>query len=239
MKFKKDSFFIHIIANVVIVAAVGLLVLGSFAGMGVITASVSGNAIYRGNETQKRVTFMFNVYWGTEYIEGILDTLDAYNVKTTFFIGGSWADDNNTLLKEIVARGHEIGSHGYHHRDHSKLSIKENEQEIEVTGRLIKAVTGIEPSLFAPPSGAIGTNMFNVCESLGYKVIMWSKDTIDWRDKDSNLVYKRAVKNLQNGDLVLMHPTAHTLAALSDILKYVSDSGFKAVTVTENITEAY
>ena len=70
---------------------------------------------------------------------------------------------------------------------------------------------------------------------MGYKVIMWSKDTVDWRDKDSDLIYKRATSNLSNGDLVLMHPEEHTLRALGDILDYYKSRGFSAVTVGENI----
>ena len=64
---------------------------------------------------------------------------------------------------------------------------------------------------------------------------MWSKDTIDWRDKDSSLVYKRATNNLTNGDLILMHPKEHTLNALKDMLEYCIENGFSVVTVSQNI----
>ena len=65
---------------------------------------------------------------------------------------------------------------------------------------------------------------------------MWSKDTIDWRDKDADLVFKRATKDIKGGDFILMHPTAHTLEALPRILDYYKELGIKSVTVTENIT---
>ena len=64
---------------------------------------------------------------------------------------------------------------------------------------------------------------------------MWSKDTIDWRDKDQDKIYSRATKNLKNGDLVLMHPTEATLAVLDKIIKYYKRQGFSVVTVSENI----
>ena len=64
---------------------------------------------------------------------------------------------------------------------------------------------------------------------------MWSKDTIDWRDKDSNLVYKRATNNVTNGDLILMHPKEHTLKALPKILDYFDKIGLKQVKVSQNI----
>jgi len=89
---------------------------------------------------------------------------------------------------------------------------------------------------FAPPSGAIGASMLKVCEQLSMKVIMWSKDTIDWRDKDYNLIFKRATQNIENGDLVLMHPTEHTVKALPLILTYYKQNGFKAVNLSVNLT---
>ena len=64
---------------------------------------------------------------------------------------------------------------------------------------------------------------------------MWSKDTIDWRDKDESLVFSRATKNLKGGDLILMHPTEHTKNALKKILDYYKENGFSAVTVSEHI----
>ena len=65
---------------------------------------------------------------------------------------------------------------------------------------------------------------------------MWSKDTIDWRDKDTQLIVKRATSNVKNGDLVLMHPTKNTADALGTILKFYIENGFKVVPVGENIT---
>lgn len=234
----KDKVFENIVANLVIVAVIAVLVTGAFLSDGAVPAAVGGKAIYHGNTSEPRVTLMVNVYWGTEYITPMLDIFDAYGVKTTFFIGGVWASKNNDLVKEISARGHEIGNHGYLHLDHGKLSEFRNIEEIELTSRLIKELTGRPTSLFAPPSGAIGSNMFKACEKTGHTVIMWSRDTIDWRDKDKDLVYKRATNGIQNGDLVLMHPTAHTLEALPSILKYYKQNGFSVTTVSNNIAQS-
>lgn len=232
---KKDKAFVHIVANIVIVCVIALLIMGTYLSNGTMPVSAGNKAIYHGNTSEPRVSLMFNVYWGTEYIIPILDVLDAYQVKTTFFIGGVWAAKNYDLLKEISDRGHELGNHGYLHLDHSKLTQQRNKEEIELTGKLIHSVTGKQTNLFAPPSGAMGSNMFRTCDSMGYTVIMWSRDTIDWRDKDKSLVYKRANNGIQNGDLVLMHPTAHTLAALPLILDYYKSKGLSATTVSNNI----
>jgi hypothetical protein len=67
---------------------------------------------------------------------------------------------------------------------------------------------------------------------------MWTRDTIDWRDKDATTVYNRAIKGMSGGDLILMHPTEHTLEALPLMLEYVNANGFAAVAVGENLKSA-
>ena len=193
------------------------------------------SAIYNGNRDKPNVSLMFNVYENTEIVEGIVDLLNERGVKATFFVGGCWADDNSETLKKIVGSGHEIGNHGYFHKDHKTLDYEKNKEEIYTTELITYALCGVKTRLFAPPSGSFGAETLSAADDLGYKVIMWSKDTIDWRDKDSELIYKRATSNLSNGDLVLMHPEKHTLEALSDILDYYESKGFSAVTVGENM----
>lgn len=231
----KKSLVISIVSNLVIVLIIGLVFIGSLSSVGVSLVNGKNNAIYRGNQAEKNVTPMFNVYWGTEYIEGILQVLESRNVKTTFFVGGSWVTKNPETLKLIVEKGHEIGTHGYFHRNAEELNYKQNVDEIEMSCRIIEQYIGYRPTLFAPPSGSISNDMFSVCKDMNMSVIMWSKDTIDWRDKDDNLVLKRATSDIQNGELILMHPTAHTLRALPKILDYYSENGFDIVTVSKNI----
>ena len=219
--------------------ALVLLVVGAicFVPYGVATSGkLTDRVYYSGNTDSRYVSLMFNVYWGTEYIPQILDTLDEYEVKATFFIGGSWADDNAQTLREIVDRGHELGNHGYFHKDQSKLSEAENVSEIDVCGKLVKQLAEVSPVLFAPPSGAYGEAAVDAAESLGYKVILWSKDTIDWRDHDQTLIYRRATQNVKGGDLILAHPTKETAAALPSILRYYRDNNWMQVTVGENIS---
>lgn len=216
--------------------ALVLIVVGTVCFIPAVSSvsGVDGKVYYKGN-SEDGVSLMFNVYWGTEQVYGILDVLDEYGVKATFFLGGSWADDNVACVKEIAARGHEIGSHGYFHRDHDKLTLKENKDEIKSSVDFINAATGGTVTLFAPPSGAYNDDTVTSAESLGLKTVMWSKDTIDWRDKNKADCYRRATEGAKGGDLVLMHPMAHTLEALPEILTYYREHDLKAITVSENI----
>ncbi len=201
-----------------------------------ISSGAGAGAIYNGNRDGNGVSLMFNVYENTQVVNGILDKLKEHGVKATFFVGGCWADDNGETLCRIVQEGHEIGNHGYFHKDHKKLSDEDNRQEIYLTGEIVGALCGAKTTLFAPPSGSFSTTTLQVADELGYKVIMWSKDTIDWRDSDKNLIVSRATKNLQSGDFILMHPKEHTLSVLESIIEKIKGAGFNFVTVSQNLS---
>lgn len=203
------------------------------------TNSVSSNnekAIYSGNTNNNNVSLMINVYWGDEYIEPMLDCLNQNNIKATFFVGGVWVSKNNEMLKKIYSLGHEIGNHGYFHKDHTTLSDNKNQEEIYQTHLLVKELIGIDMTLFAPPSGAYNNKTLSIANDLGYKTIMWSKDTIDWRDNDENLIFSRATNNPKNGDLILMHPTEATLKALPNIINFYKNNNYNLTTVSENLS---
>ena len=233
---QNKTFFIHIVSNIVIVVLILFTVIvTSNTNFIKLTSGEGYYAIYSGNPNNKNVSLMINVYWGTEYVEPMLEILLEKNAKATFFVGGTWANSNPDMLEKIYESGNEIGNHGYYHKDHTRITKERNKEEIDITHQLIKTLINYEMTLFAPPSGAFNNTTLEVASSLGYKTIMWSKDTIDWRDKNSTLVYNRAVKNPQNGDLILMHPTEHTLAALADIIDFYQTNQFHLVTVSENI----
>ncbi len=191
--------------------------------------------IYKGSQNNKAAALMINVYEGADVVVQFLEIFRNYSVKATFFIGGVWAEKNAEVIQKISAEGHEIGCHGYLHKDHKKLSIEQNKEEIVKTNRLLKEITGKPVSLFAPPSGSYGENTVAACRALGQKMILWTKDTIDWRDKDVSLLVKRATKNISSGDLILMHPKEQTLRALPKIIEAYLAKGLSPLTVSEVI----
>lgn len=234
---KRRSRTIAAITNCILLVIIALVGTVCFLPRTESVAGVEDEVYYQGC-SEDGVSLMFNVYWGTKEVNAILDVLDEYGAKATFFIGGSWADDNVDCLKEIAARGHELGSHGYFHRDHDKLDYAGNLQEIKTSIDFIKEATGVSVTLFAPPSGAYNDDTVNAARELGLKTVMWSKDTIDWRDKDEAVCLTRATKDVKGGDLILMHPMAHTLKALPAILKYYREANLRTVTVSENIAKS-
>ncbi len=223
----------RIIANIVIVFMfVTLIALGA-SNVKAQKVQADSRVIYAGNLDNVNVCFMINVYQGNEYVKDMLDILDIYKVKTTFFVGGCWAVNNIDLVREIYLRGHEIGNHGFYHKEQDKLNYDANRQEIKLCHDVISKNLGLEMTLFAPPSGAYSKTTVDAACELNYSTIMWTHDTIDWRDQDENLIYKRASKDLSNGDLILMHPTEKSVAAFKDILAYAINNGFNPTTVSE------
>lgn len=227
--------FISAATNAVLILVILAVSLVGFLGAGAVAVSRGGENLYYGAENGGGVSLMFNVYENTENVEKILDILDEYGAQATFFIGGSWADDNVDCVREIYSRGHEVASHGYFHKDHSRMSYEENLQEIRPSVKLLDMICSAHISLFAPPSGAFNEDTVAACASLGLKVIMWTRDTIDWRDKDEALIVKRATENLKSGEFVLLHPKDWTVAALPKILSYIGESGLTALSVSRNI----
>lgn len=225
---KKSLIKANIVIAVMLISLIGL----SISNAKTLSVQADSRVIYSGNAKSNNVCFMINVYQGNEYVEDILDILDLYKVKTTFFVGGSWAVKNVDLVKEIYTRGHELGNHGFYHKDQDTLDYDANVQEIEMCHKVVSENLGVEMSLFAPPSGAYSVTTVDAATSLNYRTIMWTRDTVDWRDQDEDLIFKRATKDMANGDLILMHPTEKTVQALTNILSTAINNGFNPTTVS-------
>lgn len=194
---------------------------------------------------EKALALTINVDWGEEYIPGILEALDQGQAKATFFLTGRWASKNPELVKEILARGHEIGNHGYSHPHPDRLSVTANEQEVIKTEKIIEDLTGHKTRYYAPPYGEKGAPGLKAAENLGYQTILWTLDTVDWRPESSpEIIAQRilypsirfGIKPKKQGAIVLMHPKENTLKALPRILKELNREGFRMLKLSELIT---
>lgn len=233
ISYRKKAIVTNFVLAIIIVS---VLLVGATQEKSVIISSSSDYRVfYNGDKNGGNVALMFNVYENTEVVEGIIDLLSKNGVKATFFVGGCWADDNSKTLKSIIEHGFELGNHGYFHKDHKKLSREKNLEEIQSCDKIVKSLSGYKMNLFAPPSGSFGKETLKAVSDLSYHTIMWSKDTIDWRDSDEKLIIKRATETIQSGDLILMHPKTHTLKALEQIIKIIKNKNLKMVTVSECI----
>jgi probable sporulation protein (polysaccharide deacetylase family) len=193
--------------------------------------------IYRGNPQKPMVAFLINVAWGNEYIPGILKTLDEHQTKATFFFDGSWVKKNPDLAKMIKEAGHEIGNHAYSHPDLKQRSVAQTTEELQKTNDVIKATLGITPMWFAPPSGSFNEATIQVADQLDMKTILWTVDTVDWRKPATSEMVRRVVSKVENGSMVLMHPTKSTAEGMERMITDIKAKGLQLGTVSDLISE--
>lgn len=217
-----------IVSNICLAAVVFAVACVCLYPVGVSTSGGSGRILAEGDRGGAQISLLLSVYEGEEYIPPILDVLDEYGAKATFFVGGSWADGHAGALREIASRGHEVGNFGYFERDMSALPQEKCEQELRLCGALVEALTGARPSLFLPPCGAYGDGLLDAAEALGYTPVLWSKDTAC---ADAALVCERAAEG-EAGDFVRLLPSAETLSALPSVLRGFEERGLSAVTLS-------
>ncbi len=192
--------------------------------------------ISRVDTKEKKVALTFDVAWGSENIEEILDILDKHNVKVTFFLVGSWIDDNEELVKEIHNRGHEIGNHSNTHSSFPDISNDEKVEEIISTGNKIKNLTGEDVNLFRPPFGHIDKDTMDTCKSLGYYTLKWDVDSGDWKNIGSVNVVERVSKNTHCGSIVLFHANVKNVGTyLEDSIANLEKKKFSMVKVSDLI----
>lgn len=217
----------------VILACMAILFLLKFVvnlGNGPVTAAMA--PVYQGSIREKKIALTFNVVWGEEYIPQIIESLSDNKVPATFFIGGQWAEDFPELAGKIALAGYEVGSHGYSHPHPDRISRSANIDEIKKTESVLLRVTGLKPTLFAPPYGERGDVVLKAAEEAGYTTILWSIDTIDWQRPDPSIIVRRVTEKAHNGAIVLMHPTAPTVHALPLMIKELKKQGYELVKVS-------
>lgn len=185
---------------------------------------------------EKKVSFGINCAWGNDDIEQILDTLDQYQIKATFFLVGEWCEKFPESVKMISDRGHEIGNHSDTHPDMPSLSREQIVEEIESCSDKIEAITQKRPKLFRAPSGSYNNTVVDTARELGYEVIQWDCDSLDWKGLTPAEMQSRIFGKIQFGSILLFHnDTDYTAQALPDIIKQVQAEGYQIVPVGELI----
>nr|WP_239432818.1 polysaccharide deacetylase family protein [Sporosarcina sp. ACRSL] len=193
--------------------------------------------IFRGNPEKPMVSLNINVAWGNEYIPTILNVLNEHQVKATFFFDGSWTKKNPDLALMIYNEGHEIGNHAYSHPDLQKRSRTETMEEISKTNDVIEKTIGFKPKWFAPPSGSFNQQTVDVAHELQMKTILWTVDTVDWKKPSPTEMVNRVVSKVENGAMILMHPTEPVAQGLSAMIADIKAKGYQLGTVSELMSE--
>lgn len=194
--------------------------------------------IYCVQTDEKKVSLSFDAAWGAEDSIKILDILDKHNVKVTFFMTGGWVKEYPDVVKEIRARGHDLGNHSENHKQMSKLTPEQNKEEIQKVHDKVKELTGYDMFLFRPPYGDYDSEMIKTVYGMGYYPIQWSIDSLDWKDYGVDSIIKKVVqnKNLTGGAIILCHNGAkYTADALDSLITGIKEKGYEFVPISEMI----
>lgn len=192
-------------------------------------------AVWQGNPGKKAVSLAINVAWGEEHLPAMLDALAANGARTTFFLVGRWAERFPDDVRNIAAAGHELAIHGYDDRvQPSDLSPEQLAEDITKAARIVEEIAGTSGvRYFSPHLMEINRSIIETATNLGFRPVMYSLDTIDWQRPAPEVLVSRVLDNVENGDIILMHPTEPTAAALPAILAGLKQQGYQVVTISE------
>jgi len=193
--------------------------------------------IYSVECQDKKCAITINCAWGADDIPDILDTLDKYNAKATFFIVGLWAEKYPDMVKLIDERGHTIANHGYSHAHMAQIPEAKIKEEIERCTEVLEKITGKKTDLFRAPYGEYNTETIKTASKLGYYTIQWDVDSLDWKKSMTKEdIFRRVTQRVNYGSIILFHnDTSYTAEVLPSILEYLRNNGYECVSVSDLI----
>lgn len=174
--------------------------------------------------------------WGNEDTQTLIDILEQYRVKTTFFVVGDWVDKYPESVKALHDAGHEIMSHSAHHDHYNSLSAQQIADDLKKSCDKIETVTGVRPTLVRCPYGEYDNHVIQTVRESGMEPIQWDVDSLDWKGISAEEITRRITSKVQPGSIVLFHNAAeHTPAALPGILENLIGQGYAIFPISQLI----
>jgi len=253
IKFKKNlprfiKTGLAVVATLLLTAIITDKVTGGAVNTALETNSVfsSAGSLFREKELpiycvktdKKQIALTFDGAWGNEDTSTLLSILERQNVTATFFFTGGWISKYPDDVKTILSKGHEIGNHSENHKQMSKLSKEQCKEEIQIVHNKVKELTGLDMTVFRPPFGDYDDTVIQAANELGYHVIQWDVDSLDWKDYGCDSIIHTVTnhKHLGNGSIILMHNGAkYTKDALEDMIIKLKEQGYEFVKVSDLI----
>ncbi|MBQ7810288.1 MAG: polysaccharide deacetylase family protein [Clostridia bacterium] len=222
-----------------LIAATAISIGGATVSKAVTTANEPRDIpVYSVETDEKKVAISFDAAWGNEQTSELLDILDRYDVKATFFLVGQWVDNFPDSVKEISKKGHDVENHSNTHAHMPELSLEGMTEEIVSCNDKIKALTGKCPTLFRPPYGDYNNNVVGAVKTQNMYCIQWDVDSLDWKDLSAAEITNRITSKIQPGSIVLLHNGAkNTPEALPSIIEGIRAQGYELVPISELVPE--
>ena len=201
-----------------------------------------GMIVKNGSKKDKVIALTFDDGPHPKYTNEILNILNKYDAKATFFVLGKFAEAYPEIIKRQWEEGHEIGNHTYSHININKVSKEKLQEEYEKTQNIIYSLTKNKPKLFRPPYGSFDEKTMDIVEMHNSIIVLWSahQDSKDWSNPEVEQIVNTTLSNIKNGDIILFHDyvyydESHTVEALNRILPELKNRGYKFVTISQLI----
>jgi peptidoglycan/xylan/chitin deacetylase (PgdA/CDA1 family) len=176
----------------------------------------------------------------------VLDILDEYSARATFFMIGSWIERMPEIVRDAASRGHEVANHTWTHADGDRVrELATLRDEVAQTSRVIERTVDAPPKLLRPPYGSDPGRYARVAAECGLEAtVLWSVQTFDWQDpEDASSIVDQVTAEAEPGAIVLFHdghrlknderPRRPTVEALPDALEWLRSNGYGMTTVSE------
>ena len=183
-------------------------------------------------EETKYVALTFDDGPSGHYTAQLLDGLYDRGVRATFLLCGYRVEQFPELTQRIFDEGHEIGYHGFSHKNLSQLSRRDMVEELEKCRALLPE--GCRPKFLRPPGGNVSDALRQVMEARNLAILGWSVDPRDWATRDTAAIEGSVLGSVKDGDIILLHDTSDSsVKAALDIVDKLQDQGYELVTVSE------
>lgn len=181
------------------------------------------DAYYCAEGEEKVLYLTFDCGYENGNTEPILDALKKHNAPATFFVVGHFLESAPDIAKRMVAEGHTVGNHTYHHPDMSKISDRASfQKEMEDVASKFREVTGEELAMYyRPPQGKYSTQNLQMAKEMGYSTFFWSLAYVDWNQDDQpshEEAFRKLTGRIHPGAIVLLHSTSKTNGEIMDEL---------------------
>lgn len=185
----------------------------------------------RADETKKRIALTYDDGPNPVYTKELLKVLEENEVKASFFLLGKNAQSYPSVVKSLAKEGHLIGNHTYSHSNLCCIGLENAMKECQKTNQVIEESCGQTPDYFRPPYGCAPSALEKNCSMIK---VLWDVDPRDWECKNADLVVKRVMDHVADGDIILMHDAyASTVEATRRLIPMLKEEGYEFVTVDD------
>ncbi len=186
---------------------------------------------YTLDKNKKSIALTFDDGPSGEKTNQLVDILEQNKAHATFFMVGNRMEDGAAVIRNVLNKGNEIGSHSYAHKNMKRQKLEDVISGEETTKEIYRNITGQELIYTRPPYGNV-TN--SIKESLNTIFITWNIDTEDWLHRNKDYIVNHIMEHVSDGDIILMHDIYDTtIEAVAEVLPKLYAEGYQVVTISE------